>query len=256
MKFSKIIYLVILMCFFSFGNMSFASSSTIQLMEKKWSFDGIRGVFDRNAVARGYQVYREVCSACHSMNGLAYRNLTEIGISEQDAENIAAGYNVNDGPNDDGEMFDRPARLSDRFVSPFPNEKAARAANNGAYPVDLTLIIKARPNGADYVYSLLNGYTDPPEGVTVPDGMHYNKYFSGHMIAMTQPLVDGMVSYSDGVESSLEQMSADVVNFLQWAAEPEMEDRKRMGIKVMVYMAFFTLFFYLSKRYIWSDVEK
>lgn len=220
-----------------------------------WSFDGMFGGFDRPSIQRGYQIYKQVCSSCHSMNQLYFRNLTEIGFSEGEVKTIAKEYTVKDGPNDNGEMFDRPASPSDKFPSPHANEKAARAANNGAYPPDLSLIVKARHDGANYVYSLLTGYETPPAEVKMNAGMHYNPYFPGGQIAMPAPLSEGLVQYQDGTTASLDQMAHDVVNFLQWAAEPEMEQRKRMGIKVLIFLGIMTAFFAIAKRRVWSEVK-
>lgn len=221
----------------------------------KWHFEGLRGSVDREAAQRGFQVYKEVCSVCHSLSNLYYRNLKDIGFSEEEIKEIAKNYTVKDGPNDDGEMFDRPALPSDRFVSPYPNEQAARAANNGAHPPDLSLIIKARHDGANYIYSLLTGYTEPPTGFKLMNGAHYNPYFPGGQIAMPPPLMDGQVTYMDGTNASVEQMSHDVAVFLQWAAEPEMEHRKSMGLKVMMFLVAFTIFFYIAKNRIWSNLK-
>jgi len=220
-----------------------------------WAFDGVFGKFDRPAIQRGLQVYREVCAACHGVKRVAFRTLTDVGFSEAEVKSMAAEYTIQDGPNDDGEMFDRPGRPSDRFPAPYPNEQAARAAQNGAYPLDLSLIIKARADGANYVYSLLTGYHDAPEGVSVPEGMYYNPYFVGGLIAMAPPLKDGAVEYQDGTVATADQMAKDVVNFLQWAAEPEMEVRKRMGVRVMLFLLVMTGFFYAAKKRIWSKVE-
>jgi ubiquinol-cytochrome c reductase cytochrome c1 subunit len=220
-----------------------------------WEFDGVFGKFDRPAIQRGLQVFREVCAACHGVKRVAFRSLTDVGFSEAEVKSMAAEYTIQDGPNDDGEMFDRPGRPSDRFPAPYPNEQAARAAQNGAYPLDLSLIIKARADGANYLYSLLTGYHDAPEGVTVPEGMYYNPYFVGGLIAMAPPLKDGAVEYQDGTVATADQMAKDVVNFLQWAAEPEMEVRKRMGVRVMLFLLVMTGFFYAAKKRIWSKVE-
>lgn len=225
--------------------------------EMKWQFDGMQGTFDRASIQRGFQVYKEVCSACHSLNRLAYRNLQEVGFSEAEAKAIAAEKKVMDGPNDAGEMFERPARPSDHLVPPFANEKAARAANNGAFPPDLSLIVKARENGANYVYSILTGYGEKaPADVHIAEGMQYNPYFPGRQITMPQPLNDGAVTYMDGTKATVDQMSKDVVNFLQWAAEPEMEHRKEMGIKVLIYLAIFTVFFYVAKKRVWAKLDQ
>lgn len=222
----------------------------------QWSFDGMFGNVDKQSAQRGFQVYREVCSACHSLERIDFRNLQELGFSEAEVKALAAEYEVQDGPNDDGEMFMRPAKPSDAFPSPYPNENAARAANNGAYPPDFSLIVKARVDGANYIHSLLTGYEDAPEHMDMPAGQYYNPYMPGGRLAMPAPLSqEGQVTYEDGTKATVEQMSADVVNFLQWAAEPEMEQRKQMGIKVLIYLAIFTIFMYLAKRNLWKKLH-
>ena len=234
-----------------------ASDEHIKLKKIQWPFEGALGSVDRQAAQRGFQVYKEVCSVCHSMNQLSYRNLMELGFSEAEVKEIAKSVTVQDGPNDQGEMFDREGIPSDKFVKAFPNDEAAKAANNGALPVDLSLIIKARADGANYVYSLLTGYAAPaPTVFKLMAGSNYNEYFPGHQIAMPPPLSDGQVQYIDGTHASVEQMAHDVAIFLQWAAEPEMEHRKSMGLKVMIFLVVFTIVFYLAKRRIWARLEK
>lgn len=235
--------------------LAFAASDQKHPKHVEWEFDGVLGKVDKVSAQRGLQVYREVCSACHGLERIAFRSLTEIGFSEAEVKALAAEYTITDGPNDEGEMFERPGLPSDKFPSPYPNENAARAAQNGAYPVDLSLIVKARPNGANYVYSLLTGYEEVPEGMTLAAGQYYNPYFPGHKLAMPTPLFDGQVSYEDGTEASLQQMAKDVVNFLQWTAEPEMEQRKKMGIKVLLYLLVFTAFAYVAKKHIWRKIH-
>lgn len=233
-----------------------AGGDTLPPRQMKWSFDGAFGTVDRPAAQRGLQVYKEVCAACHGIPRVAFRTLTDIGFSEAEVKALAASYTITDGPNDDGEMFDRPGIPSDKFPAPYANEQAARAAQNGAYPPDLSLIIKARPDGANYLYSLLTGYDhEVPEHVQLEDGQHYNPYFPGGKLAMAAPLSDGLVSYGDGTDASVDQMAKDVVNFLQWAAEPEMEERKRTGIKVLIFLAIFTGFMYVAKRRLWSKLH-
>ncbi|MCX8102077.1 MAG: cytochrome c1 [Geminicoccaceae bacterium] len=222
---------------------------------QSWPHQGVFGTFDRRALQRGFQVYKEVCSACHGTKYLAFRNLTALGFSEEEVKAIAAQYTVIDGPNDQGEMFERPARPSDRKPSPYPNEQAARAANNGAYPPDLSLIVKARAGGENYIYSFLVGYEEPPAGVTVPDGMYYNKYFPGHMVAMPPILQPDGVTYADGTKATVSQMARDVTQFLAWLAEPKMEERKSTGIKVMIFLVVLTALLYAYKRRIWADVH-
>ena len=221
-----------------------------------WSFNGVFGTFDRAAQQRGYQVYSQVCTACHSMSLLYYRDLSGIGLDEGAIKENAAGVEVTDGPNDEGEMYQRPGRPSDHFKAPFPNENAARAANNGAYPPDLSLIIKARDGGADYVYGLLTGFTDPPPAdVKIMPGMYYNAAFSGHQIAMAPPLADGSVEFADGTPATVDQMARDVTTFLAWASEPELEVRKRLGIKVILFLIVMTGMLYAVKRKIWSRIH-
>lgn len=223
--------------------------------EIDWQFEGIFGMVDKQSTQRGLQVYREVCSACHGVHRVTFRTLTDLGFSEAEVKKLASEYTVKDGPNDDGDMFDRPGLPSDRFPAPYANEQAARSANGGAYPPDLSLIIKARPNGANYVHSLLTGYAEPPADFVLPEGKHYNPYFPGGAIAMPMPLSSGQVQYSDGTEASIDQMTRDVVAFLQWTAEPEMEARKRMGLKVMIFLAIMTVFFYFAKKRVWGNLD-
>ena len=247
------IIIPLLILFSSFGaNADTPAKKPLQLV---WPFEGIFGTFDRQAAQRGAQVYLEVCSTCHSNHNLYYRNLKDIGFSEAEIKQLAQKYTVKDGPNAEGEMFDRPALPSDRFVSPYPNEEAARAANNGAYPVDLSLIIKARQDGPNYVFSLLSGYQDAPADIKLMPGLYYNPYFEGGQMAMPPPLTEGQVTFSDGTPATVEQMAKDVVVFLQWAAEPEMEHRKSMGLKVMIFLLVFTVFFYIAKKKIWKNIS-
>jgi ubiquinol-cytochrome c reductase cytochrome c1 subunit len=232
-----------------------AAGEAIHLPEVRFSFEGLFGTFDRGSLQRGFQVYKEVCSACHAMRQLSYRNLMEIGLTEAQARAIAAQFQVMDGPNDQGEMFERPARLSDRFRRPFPNEQAARAANNGAYPPDLSVMTKARPNGADYLHALLTGYQDPPPGFNLMDGMNYNAYFPGHQIAMPNVLNPGQVEFADGTEATVDQMARDVTTFLAWAAEPELEQRRRMGVRIILFLIVLGGLTYAVKRKVWADVK-
>tara|TARA_B100001142_G_scaffold280539_1_gene291803 strand:- start:622 stop:1350 length:729 start_codon:yes stop_codon:yes gene_type:complete len=230
----------------------------VELLKTDWSFKGLFGKFDRGSLQRGYQVYTEVCASCHSMKYLSYRNLSEKGgpeFSIEQAKAIAASFEVTDGPNDDGEMFQRPGKLSDKFVMPYGNVKEAQAANGGAYPPDMSVLAKARSGGVDYIYSVLLGYEDPPSGVTLDDGVYYNKYMYGNNIKMSQPLYDGSVEYSDGTEATEEQMAKDVTTFLMWAAEPHLEARHKMGFKAILYLIILTILVYLSMKKIWSRIE-
>ena len=234
------------------------SAEKIEYLTTDWSFKGLFGKFDRGALQRGYQVYTEVCSSCHSMKYLSYRNLAEKGgpeFSIAEAKAIAASFEVTDGPNDDGEMFTRPGKLSDKFVMPYDNVKAAQAANGGAYPPDMSVLVKARGGGVDYIYSLLQGYEDPPVGMSLDDGVYYNKYMYGNKIKMANQLSDGLVEYGDGTTASVEQMSKDVTTFLMWAAEPHLESRHQMGFKAIVYFIILTILVYFSMKKIWSRIE-
>jgi ubiquinol-cytochrome c reductase cytochrome c1 subunit len=221
----------------------------------RFTFDGLFGTFDRGQLQRGFQVYKEVCAACHAMRQLSYRNLLEIGLTEAQVRNIAAQFQVVDGPNDNGEMFERPARLSDRFRRPFPNEQAARAANNGAYPPDLSVMVKARHNGADYLHALLTGYQDPPAGFNLMDGMNYNAYFPGYQIAMPNVLNPGQLEFADGTEATVANMARDVTAFLAWAAEPELEQRRAMGVRIIIFLIILGGLTYAVKRKVWADVK-
>lgn len=221
-----------------------------------WSFKGPFGTYDRGELQRGFVVYKEVCAACHSLRYLSYRNLQDIGFSEAEVKAIAAAVEVTAGPDDQGEMFQRPALPSDRFKSPYPNAKAAAAANNGKAPPDLSLMAKARLHGPDYIKALLLGYENPPAGFEVPEGGTYNKYFPGHVIAMPQPIAsEGQVTYDDGTKATIEQMARDVSAFLMWAAEPKLEARYAMGFKVIVFLIILSGLLYAAKRRVWADVH-
>jgi ubiquinol-cytochrome c reductase cytochrome c1 subunit len=252
----KTSYLIIILLTGSYQQVDAAEK--VKLLKTDWSFKGLFGKFDRGSLQRGYQVYTEVCSSCHSMKYISYRNLAEAGgpeFTEDQVKAIAANFEVTDGPNSDGEMFLRPAKLSDKFVMPFPNVKAAQAANGGAYPPDMSVLAKARSGGVDYIYSVLLGYEDPPVGVTLDDGVYYNKYMYGNKIKMSQPLLENLVEYSDGTVASEEQMAKDVTTFLMWAAEPHLEARHKMGFKAILYLIILTILVYFSMKKIWSRVE-
>ena len=250
--------ILLLINFFLIVSSTSNAAEKVEYLKTDWSFKGLFGKFDRGSLQRGYQVYTEVCAACHSMKYVSYRNLAEKGgpeFSVEQAKAIAASFEVTDGPNADGEMFTRPGKLSDKFVMPYENVKAAQAANGGAYPPDMSVLVKARGGGANYIYSLLQGYEDPPIGITLDEGVHYNKYMYGNKIKMANPLSDGLVEYADGTNASVEQMSKDVTTFLTWTAEPHLEARHRMGFKAVVYLIILTILVYFSMKRIWSRIE-
>jgi cytochrome c1 len=243
---------------------------------QRWSFSGPFGLYDTAQLQRGFKVYREVCSACHSLKLVAFRNLADPGgpgFSEAQAAAVAAGFQVTDGPNDKGEMFQRPGKISDYFPPPFANDQAARAALGGKLPPDMSVLAKARgyergfpwfifeaftdyqEGGPDYIHALLNGYTDPPAGFSLPPGGQYNKYFPGYAIGMPKPLSDGQVEYTDGTPTTVDQYSRDVAAFLMWAAEPTLDARKRLGFQVMMFLIVFTALLYFTKRRVWHAVH-
>ena len=233
----------------------FSATTNVELMKLNWPFNGIFGRFDESSLQRGFQVYREVCAACHGIRHISYRDLKGIGYTNDEIKVIAADYEVMDGPNDDGEMFEREARPSDKFVGPYENDKIARLANNGAYPPDLSLIVKARADGANYLYSLLNGYKEFPDNFEASEGMYYNEFYPGNQIAMPSPLMDDIVEYSDGTEATQSQIAKDVTSFLAWTAEPELEERKSLGVKTLFFLILITIMLLGVKRKIWKDVD-
>jgi len=263
------------------GRIAVAEEGGAVIERMDWTFSGIAGHYDRAQLRRGMQIYLEVCSACHGMNLLKYRNLGEPGgpeLSTEEVKKIAAGFEIPDGPNDDGEMFERPAKPADAFKAPYANDKEARGANGGALPPDLSVMGKARgipshasfgplqwakdiasgyqEGGPDYVFAVLTGYQDDaPDGFELAEGMNYNKAFPGHQIAMPSPLSDDLVEYADGTPQTTEQYAKDISAFLMWAAEPKLELRKRLGLRVLIYLALLSLLLYLAKRKVWSRIE-
>jgi cytochrome c1 len=261
-----------------------AAAAEEEIAHQQWVFGGFKGQFDKAQLQRGFQIYKEVCSACHGLSRVNFRNLVQPGgpeFPEDAVKALAAGWpnQITDGPNDEGKMFDRPALLSDPIRGPYKNDKEARAAQNGALPPDLSLIAKARgvhrdpswyvhpflmlgdifkgyqEGGADYVYALLTGYEDAPKDVKVNDGMYYNKTFAGHQIMMPPPLSDGAVTYQDGTKPALDNYARDIASFLSWAADPSLDQRKRIGWQVMLYLAVTTLLLWLGKKRIWSKIK-
>ncbi len=266
----------------SAGAAQAAGDEAIHIERQKWSFGGLFGRFDNAQLQRGFQVYKEVCSSCHGIKRISFRNLAEPGgpeFPEDGVKNLAArDYKIVDGPNDQGKMFKRPAVLSDAIPQPFSNDAEARSANNGALPPDLSNIPRARAaevdrpfylvpaamlmdigrgyqeSGADYTFALLNGYVNPPANMKMTEGMHYNAAYPGHQIAMIKPLLDGQVKYADGSPATVEQYARDVTAFLSWTADPKLEERKRMGLLVMLYLLITTVLLYFAKKRIWARI--
>lgn len=239
-----------------------------------WHFAGPFGTYDKGALQRGLKVYVEACAACHSLDRVAFRDLTALGYSEDQVKSFAAEYEVEDGPDAEGEMFDRTAVASDYFPNPFENPQQAAASNNGAAPPDFSLIAKARAvergfptfvfdiftqyaeSGPDYIYSLLTGYSEDHEGHEVGEGLYYNPYFiAGSALAMAPPLSDDLVEFDDGTPATVSQMAKDVTEFLMWAAEPKLEERKKLGFRVLAFLLLFTMLVYLTKRIIFASVK-
>jgi cytochrome c1 len=244
---------------------------------QQWSFAGPFGQYDPEQLQRGFKIYREVCSTCHSLKLLSFRNLADPGgpsFTEAQAAAIAATFQVTDGPNDQGQMFQRAGKISDYFPPPFANDQAARAALGGGLPPDMSTLAKARgydrgfpwfifdaftqyqEGGPDYIHAILNGYTDPPAGFVLPPGTHYNKYFPGHAIAMPKPISDGQVKFTDGTPETVEQYGRDVAAFLMWASEPKLDERKRLGFQVMIYLIVLSALLYFTKKKVWHEVER
>uniref|UniRef100_A0A0B6ZR85 Cytochrome c1, heme protein, mitochondrial n=1 Tax=Arion vulgaris TaxID=1028688 RepID=A0A0B6ZR85_9EUPU len=234
---------------------TFASELVLHPPHYPWSHNGLLQTFDHASIRRGYQVYKQVCAACHSMKYMCYRNLVNVILSEDEAKADAEEAMIDDGPDDQGNMFQRPGKLADHFPAPYKNEEAARAANNGAYPPDLSYIVLARHGGEDYIFSLLTGYADAPAGVKLMDGQHFNPYFPGYAISMAQALYNEIIEYEDGTPATQSQLAKDVVTFLKWAGEPEHDIRKLYGLRILIVLAGLTAVTYYIKRHKWSVLK-
>lgn len=231
------------------------SSDALHPTPYPWSHNGAFAAYDAGSIRRGHQVYAQVCAACHGLKRIAFRNLVGVCYTEEEAKALAADKEYEDGPDDTGSMFDRPGKLSDYIKSPYKNENEARYANNGGLPPDLSLITKARHGGADYLFALLTGYKEPPAGIAVAEGQHYNPYFPGQKIQMPNPLYDGGVEYEDGTPATASQMAKDVSVFLAWAAEPEQDERKKAGIKAIAALSVAALAAGYWKRHVWATMK-
>ena len=252
------IYLTTIFLTLSVQNITYSAGENYPLLKQDWSFKSFFGTFDRASLQRGYQVYTEVCASCHSLKYVSYRNLAEKGgpeFSIEQAKAIASNFEVTDGPNNDGEMFARPAKLSDKFVMPYANDQEAKLSNGGAYPPDMSVLVKARAGGADYIYSVILGYEDPPEGMKLDDGVYYNKYMYGNKIKMPPQLYDDLVTYADGTLATPEQMAKDITTFLAWTAEPKLEERHKFGFRAIIYLTILSILVYFSMKRIWSRIE-
>jgi cytochrome c1 len=231
----------------------------IEIKAQDWSFAPPFGRFDKAQLQRGYKIYQFVCASCHSMRLLSYRNLGEPGgpgFSHEAVEILASQAQVTDGPDDMGKMFQRPGRPSDRFRSPYPNDPSARVANNGALPPDLSVMAKAREGGPDYIYALLSGYSDAPADMKMSKGMQYNAAFPGHQIAMPNPLADGVIEYTDGTKPTVDNYAKDVSAFLMWAAEPKLEERYKLGARIMIFLLVFAVIMFVSKKAVWARLHR
>ena len=251
----KKFFFIIFSFFFLIPNL-FAEEA-MSLKKQNWSFEGIFGRYDNSTLQRGLQIYQEVCSACHGMKRLRFRELKDLGFTNDQIKQYAKTFEILDGPNELGEMFMRPGETSDTFVSPYKNKEEAKTTFNGAYPPDLSLLTKTMKNGPDYIYSLLTGYEEnSPQDFELTDGLYYNPYHDGKVIAMPPPLYDNVIEYIDGTNASLHQLSFDIVHFLNWAAEPTLQERKSLGLKVLLFLIVLTLLLYVTMKEIWSWIEK
>ncbi len=273
MKMTKTLTAIALATGILVGASSVQASGVAKAPSLEWSFSGIFGTYDRASLQRGFQVFKNVCANCHSLNLVAFRNLEALGYNKDQIKALAAGYEVQDGPNADGDMFQRPATPADHWPAPFANSKAAAAANGGAAPPDLSMIAKARgsggdsairvsmlqphgfPLGVDYLHGLLTGYVKAPADFQLPEGKYFNEYFPGNAISMAPPLSEGVLDYEDGTKATVDQMATDISTFLSWASEPELEHRKNLGIKVILFLIVLTAMLYALKRKIWSDLH-
>ena len=251
----KKFFFIIFSFFFLITNL-FAQEE-MPLKKQNWTFEGIFGRYDNSTLQRGLQIYQEVCSACHGMKRLRFRELKDLGFTNDQIKQYAKTFEILDGPNDLGEKFTRPGEPSDTFVSPYKNKEEAKAAFGGSYPPDLSLLTKAMKNGPDYIYSLLTSYEESPSlDFELTDGLYYNPYYDGKVIAMPPPIYDNVIEYIDGTDANLHQLSYDIVNFLYWAAEPELQKRKSLGLKVLLFLIALTLLLYVTMKEIWLRIEK
>lgn len=237
------------------GGDSACAPQHMEHTDRHWSFQGVFGHYDHEAALRGFEVFKNVCAACHSLDLFAFRNLAALGATDDEIKGVAATYEVPAPPDEEGEVLLRPALPSDHFPSPFPNPQAAAAANGGALPPDLSLIVKSKATFENYVPDILNGYSDPPAGCEIPEGKYYNAHFPGYAISMAPPLLEGLVEYNDGTEATVEQMTTDLTQFLAFVSEPKLEERKQLGVKAVIFLLILTFLLYLVKRQVWRNVH-
>tara|TARA_B100000029_G_scaffold134005_1_gene128221 strand:- start:7710 stop:8474 length:765 start_codon:yes stop_codon:yes gene_type:complete len=252
----KIFYIFTIFFLFIVNSLA-DTAKDIKLNKQDWVFKGIFGRYDNSSLQRGLQIYQEICSACHGMKRLRFRELKDLGFTFDQIQKYAETFEILDGPNELGEMFMRPGEPSDTFISPYKNKEEAKATFGGAYPPDLSLLTKSMKNGPDYIYSLLTGYEEEtPKDLELSEGLYYNPYYDGKAIAMPPPLYDDVIEYIDGTNANLHQLAYDTVNFLNWAAEPELQKRKSLGLKVLLFLIALTLLLYVTMKEIWSRLEK
>jgi len=232
-----------------------ASGDQVHPPQLPWPHMSMFGTFDHASIRRGYEVYKNVCANCHSLNAIAFRHMINVCFSDEDIANLALTTDIEDGPNDEGEMYKRPGKITDFFPAPYANDEMARYINNGALPPDLSLIVKARMNGPDYVYSLLTGFKEPPAGISLREGTHYNPYFIGGILGMAPPLQNDLIEYSDGTKATISQMAKDVSCFLSWTSEPELDERKKTGFKAMAVLFAGIPFMIYYKRIGWAHLK-
>lgn len=246
-------FLIILVCL-CYG-IGVRAAEEVSFPRYTWQHSGLLGTIDKAAAQRGLQVYRQVCSTCHSLRHIAFRHLAGIGFTEEQIKAFAAEYRIQDGYDENGEELERTGKPFDFFPSPYENDVLGRLANNGVLPPDLSLMVAARQGGEDYIVSFLNGYTQTPEGVQLNPGQYYNKYYPGHLVSMPPMILAGGVEYTDGTEASVFQQARDVATFLVFTSDPHHDFRKQLGVRVMLFLLVFTVLVFFAKQQLWRDIK-